>query len=65
MVGDKLVVIRRSGLAHILTASPELELIGENSFAEDESLFSGTPAIAGNQMFIRSNKRLYCIAEKE
>jgi len=64
IVDEKLLIVRRSGATHVLNATPELvEQEGERTFADDESLFNGTPAIGGGQIFIRSDKRLYCIAK--
>jgi hypothetical protein len=33
----------------------------QNKLAGDDSDFNGTPAIAGRQLFLRSNRTLYCI----
>lgn len=31
---------------------------------DDDSSFCGTPAISGDELFLRSNRFLYCIAEQ-
>jgi len=41
----------------------EFKLLARSSFAPDSGDFSGTPAISDGQLFIRSSKFLYCIAE--
>ncbi len=65
IVGDKLIIVRRSGTTHVLKANPEMEVISNNTLEGDESMFSGTPAVAGNQIFLRSNSMLYCIADQD
>ena len=61
--GDYLFQLTRTGKTIVVRLGDEFELVAENAFAEDTSNFSGTPAITGGQMFIRSYKNLYCIAE--
>ena len=63
VVDDKMIVVRRSGTVHVVKATPDFEIIADNVFEDDESRFSGTPAVADGQMFIRSDGMLYCIAK--
>ena len=58
-----MIVVRRSGTVHVVKATPDFEIIADNVFEGDESRFSGTPAVADGQMFIRSDGMLYCIAK--
>ena len=62
-IGDKLVLLTRTGTTHVVKAADEFEKIGENRFDGDNSRFNATPAISDGEMFIRSNKKLYCIAK--
>lgn len=62
VVNGKLICISRFDGAYVLEASPKLEVISHNTFS-DKSDFSGSPAIANGQMFIRSDAYLYCIAD--
>lgn len=57
----KLFVPSRWEGVYVIAAKPEFELLAHNRFEDDDSDFSGTPAISGKQMFLRSNKALYCI----
>ncbi len=57
-------VSRRSG-TFVFPTKPEFELVSQNVIEGDESEFNGTPAISGNQLFIRSNKFLYCIGKQD
>ena len=46
---------------NVLQATPQFALVAQNKLTWDESDFNGTPAIAGRQLFLRSNRNLYCI----
>lgn len=47
----------------VLDARPEYELLARNQFNDDESDFNATPAIVNAQLFVRSNRSLYCIGK--
>ncbi|MCX6925648.1 MAG: PQQ-binding-like beta-propeller repeat protein, partial [Verrucomicrobia bacterium] len=53
-------VSRRTG-TFVLKAAPQYTLVAQNKIAGDDTDFNGTPAIVGNQLFLRSNRTLYCI----
>lgn len=57
----KLFIPSRWEGVYVIAAKPEFELLAENRFPDDKSDFNGTPAISGKQMFLRSDKALYCI----
>jgi outer membrane protein assembly factor BamB len=59
--GHVYAVSRRNG-TFVFAAQPEFKLVAQNSLAGDDSDFNATPAIAGGQLFLRSNRQLYCIA---
>ncbi len=58
--GRWYAVSRRNG-TFVLEAKPEFKLAAQNRIAGDDSDFNATPAIAGRQLFLRSNRALYCI----
>ncbi len=60
--GDKLLLTLRSGAIHVLPISETFTVERTNQFTEDPGPFHGTPAISDGQLFIRSDKFLYCIA---
>ena len=62
-IGDKILMVSRSGLTHVIEATDELKKVGENSIADDGSRFNATPAISDGQIFIRSENKLYCISK--
>ena len=60
--GDKLYGFSRESGCFVFEVGPTFKLLAHNVFSADGSQFNSSPAIAGNQMFVRSNKYLYCIA---
>jgi len=58
--GHLYAVSRRNG-TFFLEAKTEFKLLGQNKLAGDDTDFNATPAVAGNQLFLRSNRFLYCI----
>jgi outer membrane protein assembly factor BamB len=59
--GRVYAVSRRSGV-YVLKAGDAFEQLDRNP-PLDDSDFNATPAIAGDQLFLRSNKYLYCIGQ--
>ena len=60
-VGDELYVVSRAGGTYIFDAAPTFKQIAQNRFASDTSDFNATPAISNGQLFLRSNRFLYCV----
>jgi len=61
LVGKHLYAVSRRKGTFVLDATPQMTVVAQITFAGDDSDFNGTPAIAGNQMFLRSNRFLYCV----
>ncbi|MFH1301043.1 MAG: serine/threonine protein kinase, partial [Planctomycetota bacterium] len=61
----KIYFTSRSGETHVIKASDKLEPVSVNRLTDDNEDFSATPAISGGQIFIRSDKHLYCIGAKD
>jgi outer membrane protein assembly factor BamB len=61
LIDDKLYAVSRFDGTHVLEATPELKKIAHNP-AGDDSDHSASPAVSDGQLFIRSDKALYCIA---
>lgn len=59
--GNLFAVSRRNG-AYVIAAEPQFKLVGQNRFTGDETDFNATPALAGSQVFLRSNRCLYCVS---
>ncbi|MCA9056508.1 MAG: PQQ-binding-like beta-propeller repeat protein [Planctomycetaceae bacterium] len=58
----RIYFLTRDGKTFVLAARPEFEQLAVNDL-RDGSLFNGSPAAAGGQLLIRSDKFLYCIGE--
>jgi hypothetical protein len=56
--------VSRTKGAFVLAAQPKFELLAHNTFASDKSVFNGSPAVSKGQLFLRSDKCLYCIGKK-
>ena len=59
----RLYVVSRWDGTFVFAAQPEFEQIAQNRLASDDSDFSATPAISDGELFLRSGKFLYCVAE--
>jgi outer membrane protein assembly factor BamB len=61
MAGGRLYAVSRRNGTFVIEAKPEFKLLAQNKLAGDETDFNATPAVAGNQLFLRSNRFVYCI----
>ena len=61
LAAGKIYVQSRWAGMLILAAKPEYELLAQNRFTTDESDFNATPAIVAGELFVRSNRYLYCV----
>lgn len=59
--GSIYAVSRRNG-TFVFDAKPEFKLTAQNSFASDTTQFNATPALGGKDIYLRSDKFLYCVA---
>lgn len=65
VAGDgKIYFVTRNGDMHVMKPGDTFEHLAVNRVTQDAEDFSSTPAIAGNQIFVRSSKHLYCIQSK-
>ncbi|TWT78722.1 outer membrane biogenesis protein BamB [Planctomycetes bacterium CA13] len=64
LVGDRLYVLSRYKGTFVLPAKPEFEILSTNTFETDDSDSSGTPAITGDRMVLRSGRYLYCVSDR-
>ncbi len=59
--GNLYAVSRRNG-TFVIEAKPQFKLVAHNALTSDPTQFNATPALSGNDLFLRSDKSLYCIA---
>lgn len=57
---DKVWILNRSGIMHIVNASSKFELIAESPLGEAADC---TPAFSDKNIYIRGKQNLYCISE--
>jgi len=62
--GNVYAVTRWNG-TFVFAAKGEFELVAHNRLASDKSQFNATPAIVDRQIFLRSDRFLYCIGAVE
>ena len=58
--GHLYATSRRNG-TFVIQAAPTFTLVAQNKLDGDDTDFNGTPAIVGHQLFLRSNRFVYCI----
>lgn len=58
---DRVYIPGRNGVTLVIKHGPEFEVLAENVLDDG---FDASPAIAGNELYLRGRKNLYCIAEK-
>ncbi len=58
--GDRVYFVGRNGASAVVRAD-DFETLAENQLDDD---FSASPAIAGDELFLRGHRYLYCVKEK-
>jgi len=59
----KQYVVGRYGGTFVLAAKPEFEQLAHNKL-DDRSVFNASPAISNGQLFLRSDRYLYCVGAR-
>lgn len=60
--GDRLYATSRRAGVYVLATGPKFQQLAHNPPLDDTD-FNGTPAIVDRQLFLRSNRFLYCLEE--
>ncbi len=63
-VDGKLYVLTRDGTTFVLAASPKFEILATNRLDKGEQTNS-SPAISNGEIFLRTNRHLWCINAKK
>ena len=58
-VGDRIYIASREGTTLVIKAGQDFEVLATNEL-DDE--FDASPAIAGDELYLRGQGSLYCIA---
>ena len=59
----KVYYVQGSGSCFVLKAGDKFEQLAVNSVTTDRESFGATPAISNGEIFLRSDKHLYCVSE--
>lgn len=59
LAGDRLFLLDRSGLMHVVNAGPEFQLLAESPLGEPSDC---TPAFSEGNLYIRGRNNIYCIS---
>ncbi len=59
---DKIFCLNEDGVTFVIRAGKEFEILHTNTLAEDD-IGMATPAIVGDRLLLRTDKRIYCIQE--
>lgn len=62
VAGNKLYHLSGTGEMFVFELDDEPKQISVNRVTDESESFGGTPAISNGRLFLRSNKRIYCIA---
>jgi outer membrane protein assembly factor BamB len=60
VAGGKLYIAGRDGTVEVLSTGSEIKTLAVNRL---EDAFDSSPAVAGNELFLRGQANLYCIAQ--
>ncbi len=61
--GKLYYVSQRKG-TFVIAAQPKFELLAHNVFEDDDSRTNASPAVSNGQLFLRTDRYLYCIGAK-
>jgi outer membrane protein assembly factor BamB len=64
LVNDYLIAVTRREGTFVLQANPKLTQVACNQFKDDTSDFNPCPAVSGGQLFLRSNRYLFCVEKQ-
>ena len=62
LADGKIYISNEEGLTTVIKAGPEFEILAENAFAE---YTLSSPAVSDGQIFLRTEKHLYCIGQRK
>jgi outer membrane protein assembly factor BamB len=64
VLGDgKVYYVSRTGRTFVVVARPQYELLATNELGE-RSTFNASPSIAGDRLYLRSDRNLYCLGQE-
>jgi outer membrane protein assembly factor BamB len=64
LADGKLYYVSREQGVYVVAADPAFKLLAHNTLAADASICNGSLAVSDSQLFLRSDRYLYCIGKK-
>ena len=64
LVGDRIYYVSREKGTYVVEAKSAFRQLARNVIESDSSIFNATPAVSRGQLFLRSDRFLYCIGKK-
>lgn len=64
VVGDRLFYLTGGGQMFVFSLGDKTQQVAINRFTSEKETFWGTPAVSDDLMIVRSEKHVYCIADK-
>lgn len=61
--GDRWIVTTQVNGSFVFQVKPEFKMLSANKIEDDETPFKASAAVSRNELFLRSDSFLYCIAE--
>lgn len=63
--GDYILFQTRYDGLIVASLKPTLEVISQNSFLSDKSMFNASPAADSGELYLRSDQKLFCIKQSQ
>ena len=64
LADGKLYYVSQHNGTYVVAADPSLELLGHNVLEDDDSRTNASPTVSNGQLFLRTDRNLYCIGAK-
>jgi hypothetical protein len=64
LADGKMYFVSQTEGTYVIAAKPKFELLAYNKFADDPSRTNASPAVSNGQIFLRTDRALYCIGKK-
>jgi outer membrane protein assembly factor BamB len=61
----RIYIVSRTAGTYVVAAEPTFKLLAHNTLDSDTSVFNASPAVSESQLFLRSDKHLYCIGQRQ
>jgi outer membrane protein assembly factor BamB len=58
--GDYIYLLGKNGVTVVIKSGPKFEVVATNTLQDN---FSASPAVVGNEIYLRGYKNLYCISQ--